>query len=199
MGGHERYNQVTSEQYEKKTLMYLLTRITSDRKLRPLIAGIENCKVLDVGLGTGLYTRILLEHNCDVTGVDQHPHLCKLDITVHCGDAGELSKLVGDATFDVVLSTWMTDYLDGECLGSFFGQAKAVLRPRGRLIATVIRRWGVGLPYVTAAKVIRGVDKYTYARAQVIQLLQHAGFTEIDLIPLNAWLGIGWAWAVVAQ
>ena len=106
---------------------------------------------------------------------------------------------MSEASFDVVLSTWMTDYLDEAALGEFFGQAKAVLRPGGKLIATVIRRWGVGLPYVTAAKVIRGVDKYTYPRAKVIQLLRDAGFSEIELVGLNAWLGIPWAWAVVAQ
>ena len=199
MPGHERYENITAAQYEKKTLMYLLTRITSDRKLRPLIAAIQNCKVLDVGLGTGLYTSILLQHNCDVTGVDRHPHLCTLPITVHAADAGELTKVVPADEFDVVLSTWMTDYLDRASLAAFFSQARAVLKPGGKLITTVIRRYGVGLPYVTAAKLIRRINKYTYRKPQVRQIAQQAGFTDIQLIPLNAWLGIPWAWAVVAQ
>ena len=199
MPGHERYENITAVQYEKKTLMYLLTRITSDRTLRPLIGRIENCKVLDVGLGTGLYTTILLEHNCDVTGIDPHPHLCKLPITVHQADAGQLAKVVPSGEFDVVVSTWMTDYLDSEALAGFFSQARTVLKPGGKLITTVIRRYGVGLPYVAAAKLIRRINKYTYRGPEVLQFLRQAGFTDIQLIPLNAWLGIPWAWAVVAQ
>ena len=199
MTGHERYETVTSGQYEKKTLMYLLTRITSDRTLRPLIGQIQNCKVLDVGLGTGLYTRTLLEHNCDVTGIDQHPRLCTVPVTVHQADATELGRAVGEEKFDVVLSTWMTDYLDCQSLAAFFSQAKAVLKPHGKFITTVIRRYGVGLPYVTAAKLIRGINKYTYKKPQLARMLHAAGFTDINLIPLNAWLGIPWAWTIVAK
>ena len=66
-----------------------------------------------MGLGTGYYTKILINNNV-VVGVDRNPHLCKLSIKLYDGDATELAKLVKAEKFDIVFSTWMTEYLDEE-------------------------------------------------------------------------------------
>jgi ubiquinone/menaquinone biosynthesis C-methylase UbiE len=151
-----------------------------------------------VGLGTGDYTRLLLDNNT-VVGIDQNPHLCKLAVKVHKGDATELSKLVGGEKFDIVLSTWMTDYFNGEKLQQFFNEAKKVLKDGGTLMTTTIRPNGWGLIYLFLARYWRRVDKHGCAKSKVVAKLRQAGFTEIELINLNSWLGIPWACLVIAK
>ena len=197
MIGHERYKSMTANQYDKKTFMYYLCRKPADRNLIPVICNIENKKVLDVGLGTGAYTKLILEKN-KVVGVDQNPHLCKLPIKVLHGDATELSSLVADEKFDVVLSTWMTDYLNPEKLKKFFAEAKAVLSEGGKFMATVPNTYGFGLIYVTAARLIRKVNKYTYSKKQTKKLLMEQGFENIEFINLNSWF-FPWAYLVIAS
>ena len=196
--GHNRYVNYTHESYEKQGIMTWLCRMPADRKLVPAISQIKGKHILDVGLGTGDYTRLLLDNNT-VVGVDQNPHLCKLAAKVHKGDATELSKLVGGEKFDIVLSTWMTDYFDGEKLQQFFNEAKKVLKDGGTLMTTTIRLNGWGLIYLFLARYWRRVDKHGCAKSKVIAKLRQAGFTDIELINLNSWLGIPWACLVIAK
>lgn len=198
MVGHERYKGMTAKQYDRKTLMYYLCRTPANRKLIPAVCRVENKKVLDVGLGTGSYTKLLVDKNT-VVGVDQNPHLCELPITVHQGDAAELRALVGDEKFDIILSTWMTDYLDAKQLQSFLAEAKAVLNSAGKLMITVVATYGLGFFYVRIAKLLRGVNKYTYRKKQIIEKLKEAGFTDIKIIRLNSWLCVPWAYLVIAE
>jgi cyclopropane fatty-acyl-phospholipid synthase-like methyltransferase len=178
--------------------MYFV-RKPSDRKIIiPRISQIKGKRILDVGLGTGWYTKFLLKDN-KVVGVDQNPHLCRLPITVHKGDATQLAGLVGEERFDVVLSTWMTEYLNGQQLQQFFNAARKVLKNDGKLMCTMISKCGFGFLYVTAAKIIRGIDKYNYTRKYVRDTLKEAGFTDIEIINLNSWLYIPWAYLVVAK
>lgn len=198
MVGHERYQEMTASQYDRKTLMHFLCRLPADKRLLPIVCSIQHKKILDVGLGTGEYTKLLLEHANQIVGVDQNPHLCALPITVHAGDAGNLSQLLGNERFDIVLSTWMTDYLDAQHLQRFFVEAKSVLHPNGRIITTVIERYGFGAFYTTIAKLVRGVDKYTHRKKTIKQMLYGAGFKQIEFIALPAWI-IPWAQLVIAE
>jgi ubiquinone/menaquinone biosynthesis C-methylase UbiE len=199
---YERYINFTSESYEKQgvkqEIMTYLCRIPSDKKILPVLSQIKGKSILDVGLGTGDYTRLLLKDN-HVTGVDQNPHLCRLNIKVHKGDASQLSALVAGEKFDIVLSTWMTDYLNDENLQKFFCEAKKVLKDGGRLITTTIRPGGLGLVYLLLARYWRGVDKFGCAKKRVAEKLKTAGFTDIEMINLNSWLGVPWACLVIAK
>jgi ubiquinone/menaquinone biosynthesis C-methylase UbiE len=177
--------------------MDYLVRIPSNKILLPLIDNIKGKKVLDVGLGTGWYARILLKNN-SVIGIDRNPHLCSLPIKVYQGDATQLRELTGNEKFDVVFSTWMTEYLDEGQLRQFFHEAKRTLKDNGRLMTTVISKCGFGFLYITAAKTIRGIVKYNYSKKQVINMLREAGFADIEIINLNSWLHIPWAYLVVA-
>jgi ubiquinone/menaquinone biosynthesis C-methylase UbiE len=201
MKNYDRYINKTAEEYEKeneKTIMYYLLRMPSDRIIIPFISKIKGKRILDVGLGAGHYTKLLIDNN-EVTGVDQNPHLCRLNIKVHKGDATELSSLVGSEKFDVVLSTWMTDYFNGEKLQKFFCEAKKVLNDGGQLITTTIRPNGWGLVYLLLARYWRGVDKHGCAKKCVLEKLKKAGFKDIQLINLSSWMGIPWACMVSAK
>jgi ubiquinone/menaquinone biosynthesis C-methylase UbiE len=198
MENYERYQTTTAESFDKKCIMDYLARIPSDKKLIPLIGGIKGKKILDVGLGTGRYTRLLLNDN-KIVGVDQNPHLCRLPIKVHQGDATQLAGLVGDERFDVVLSTWMTEYLNAQQLQQFFNAARKVLKDDGLLMTTIISKRGLGRLYITAAKMIRGIDKYNYTGKRVTDMLKEAGFAEIEIVNLSSWLYVPFAYLVVAR
>jgi ubiquinone/menaquinone biosynthesis C-methylase UbiE len=196
--GYERYITYTPESYKRQGIMTYLCRIPADRKIIPVLSQIKGKSILDVGLGTGNYTRLLLNDN-RIVGVDQNPHLCRLNVKVIKGDATELSELVGSEKFDVVLSTWMTDYFNGEKLQRFFCEARKVLKEGGQLIATTVRPSGWGLVYLVLARYWRGTDKHACAKKRVAAMLKSAGFSDIKLINLNSWLGIPWACLVIAK
>ena len=198
MKNYERYLKTTAEEYDKKTVMSYLCRVPSDRKIIPLLSEIANKKILDVGLGTGRYSRILSKNNL-VVGVDHNPHLCKLPIKVYNGDATELTRLVNEEKFDIVISTWMTEYLDQEQLSAFFAESKKVLNNGGKLITTIISKYGFGFLYVTAARLLRGIDKYNYGKKTVIAKLKEAGFSTVKITTLNSRLYSPWAYLVIAE
>jgi cyclopropane fatty-acyl-phospholipid synthase-like methyltransferase len=93
----------------------------------------------------------------------------------------------------------MTEYLNDERLSAFFAESKKVLKDNGKLMTTVISRYGFGFIYVTAAKLLRGIDKYNYHKKQVVKKLKDAGFADIKIIRLDSWLHIPWAFMVIAQ
>jgi ubiquinone/menaquinone biosynthesis C-methylase UbiE len=198
MANYDRYKAETAESYEKRCLMDYLARIPSDKKLLPLIAQIKGKKILDVGPGTGRYTKVLLNDN-EVVGIDRNPHLCRLPIKVLQADATHFVGLVEAHSFDMVFSTWMTEYLNPEQLSTFFQQARIAIKQGGELVTTVVSKHGLGFLYITAAGLLRGVSKYNYSKSQVSDKLQEAGFKEISIINLNSWLGIPWAYFVTAK
>jgi len=198
MENYARYENISPEAYDKKDIMTYLVRLPSDKKIFPLISKIENKKILDVGVGTGYYTKILMQKNF-VAGVDQNPHLCNLAIKLYKGDAADLTRLVQSEKFDIVFSTWMTEYLSPEQLEKFFAESKRVLNNNGRLITTVISAYGWGFVYITLARVLKGISKYGYRTKQVIEKLKEAGFTDIRIITLNARLFLPWAYLVIAK
>jgi SAM-dependent methyltransferase len=198
MANYDRYKAETAESYEKRCLMDYLVRIPSDRKLVPIISQIKGKKILDVGPGTGRYTKLLLRDN-EVLGIDRNPHLCRLPIKVLQADATQFAGLVGAQSFDMVFSTWMTEYLNPEQLNVFFQQAKFAIKPGGELVTTIISKNGFGCFYITAAGLFRGVKKYNYSKREIIDKLKDAGFKEISIVNLNSWLGIPWAYLVTAK
>jgi ubiquinone/menaquinone biosynthesis C-methylase UbiE len=198
MKNYERYKSVNAEDYDKKSLMSLFCRIPSDRKIIPYISCLNNKKILDVGLGTGFYTKILMENN-KVVGIDQNIHLCKLSIPLYKGDATQLSNIVGNEKFDVVFSTWMTEYLNPDQLSSFLTEAKKVLNEQGMLISTFISNYCLGCAYIKLAKILKNIDKYYYSKKQILELISQAGFKDIEIININSWLNIPWAYMATAE
>jgi SAM-dependent methyltransferase len=199
MKNYDRYLNETAEAYDKRTLMSYFCRVPSDRVIIPILSELTGKRILDVGLGTGYYTRLLIAQKNDVVGVDRNPHLCRLPIKVYGGDATQLSELTGGETFDLVVSMWMTEYLDAHQLQSFFDESKKVLKENGRFIATMISNHGLGFMYVTAARVVRGIDKYCYKRKTVADMLSSTGFDKVTFVSLNSWCFVPWAYLVIVE
>ena len=198
MKNYDRYRDTTSQQYDKKTFMSWFYCKSPDRKLFPLLSEIKDKKILEVGLGTGRYTKILM-HNNDITGLDRNIHLCELPVKLYEGDATEITRLVKDEKFDFVVSIWMTEYLNPQQLGLFFAESKKTLRPGGKLITTVISPYGFGFLYITLAKKLRKIEKFNYNKMQIIEKLKQAGFANMEIIRLDSWLRMPWAYLAIAQ
>ena len=198
MENYERYKNITADAYEKKGIMHYLCQIPSDKKIIPLLSKTENKKILDVGCGSGYYTKFLIEKN-KVVGIDQNPHLSRLSIPLYQGGATELSKIVGDEKFDIVFSTWMTEYLNPEQLSDFLNEAKKVLNKQGTFISTFISNYCLGYAYVKLANILKNIDKYCYSKKKITELLGQTGFKEIKIINLSSWLKIPWAYMVIAE
>jgi cyclopropane fatty-acyl-phospholipid synthase-like methyltransferase len=164
----------------------------------PLLKNIADKRILEVGIGAGYYTRYVMNRN-EVVGVDQNPHLCELPVTVCKGDAAQLDKAVGEQKFDIIMSMWMTEYLNREPLQAFLCQARQLIDGNGMLLTTIIANKGIGLLYVTAAKKLRHIAKYCYNIRDVETIIRQAGFGGIEIKTLNARLGLQWAYLVMAQ
>lgn len=164
----------------------------------PLINGFEGKKILDVGIGTGYYAKWMICKNT-VEGVDQNPHLCDIPVRVFRGDASDLSKLVENQKYDIVFSTWMTEYLDKKALERFLTESRQVLNESGVLITTVISRFGFGGLYVVMARLIKGISKFNYGKTEIRKKMNVAGFREITITSLHSWLGVPWAYLVIGR
>ncbi len=198
MKNYDRYRDMTARDYDKKTLMSWFCSVPANRKIFPLLSQIKNKKILDVGLGTGFYTRALMKDN-EIVGLDRNIHLCKLPIKLYEGDATEITKFVKDEKFDLVVSMWMTDYLNPEKLSAFFAESKRVLKPGGKLMTTIISRYGFGFVYIYLARKVRKIDKYNYNKTEIMEKLNQAGFASIEIVNLTTWLKVPCAYLAVAE
>jgi SAM-dependent methyltransferase len=195
---YERYQESDSQQVSGRDILYYLCRQPSDVIIVPLLKNIAGKRIVEVGIGAGYYTRYVMDRN-KVVGVDQNPQLCELAVETHKGDAARLSEAVGGRKFDIVLSMWMTEYLDREQLQAFLCQARQTLDEKGTLLTTVIADKGIGLLYITAAKKLRHIEKYCYNVCDVETMVRRAGFGRVEIKALNARLGLSWAYLVEAQ
>ncbi len=189
---------MSGDDYDKHDVLYHLCRVPSDKKILPLISAITGKKVLDVGLGTGYYTKHFLGKN-EVSGIDQNPHLNRLPITVVKADASSFSDKIGNDKFDVVFSTWTTEYLDEVQLLDFFKESRKVIDKQGRLIMTIILPVGLGWLYIKMAKYLKGISKYFYSTENVRKMLKKTGFRNIQITDLRARAGLPWAILVTAE
>lgn len=200
MKNYERYKSINGKQYEKKGIMHCLCRKPSDKKIFPIINKIKNKEVLEIGLGTGYYTKTFLKNKCKVIGVDINPHLGKeLGIKVIKAKADDFSKYLKNKKFDVVASFWMTEYLDKNQFENFIKESKKVLKKNGKLITTVISNKGLGWLYIFFAKTIKGINKYYYSEKQITNSLKEKEFNSVQIIKLNSWLGIPWAYLIIVK
>jgi SAM-dependent methyltransferase len=194
--GHERYRQFDRRRYHRKGLSYLLYRAMGDRVILPQLAQIRGQEILEVGLGAGYYTELLLENGNQVTGIDANPHMGEhLPVTIHEARADDFSRHIGQQSVDVVASFWMTEYLSPREVTAFVREAMVVLRPGGLFLSTFVADRGWGWFYRTASRV-RGITKYGYHETEMAPLLKGRAH-EIKSIPGR--LGLPYAFMVMIR
>jgi SAM-dependent methyltransferase len=104
--------------------------------LLPDVAGL---RVLDAGCGPGVYAEWLVAHGARVVAVDASPRMLELArrrvgdaVEFHLASLEEPLAFLDDASFDLVLSPLVLDYV--EDWSAAFAEFHRVLRPGGRFV-----------------------------------------------------------------
>lgn len=101
-----------------------------------LLKNIRGKKVLDLGCGTGIYTKILKRKGANVQGIDISPKMIEIakqyvkDVDFKVGSAYKLPYKTG--TFDIVLASLVVHYFGN--LGQAFREVRRVLKKNGVFI-----------------------------------------------------------------
>jgi tRNA (cmo5U34)-methyltransferase len=98
--------------------------------------GLEARRILELGVGTGMTARAVLERHprAHLVGIDKsEAMLAAADLE---GDlrVSRLEDPLPEGPFDLVVSCLAVHHLDGEGKRDLFGRIAAVLRPGGRLV-----------------------------------------------------------------
>ena len=93
----------------------------------------------------------------------------------------------------------MTEYLDEKQLEDFLRESKKVLKKDGKLITTIISNKGLGWLYIFLAKTLKKINKYDYSEKQISNYLKKKEFNHVQIIKLNSWLGVPWAYLIKAK
>lgn len=108
--------------------------------IKPFIG--KRIRVLDAGCGTGKLATILSSKNLEVFGIDKSDEAIKEakanyktgEIHYQVGDVTKLSKIYNKSFFDVIISTFVTLYLNKFQLKQFINEAYKVLKHNGLFI-----------------------------------------------------------------
>lgn len=194
--GHERYRHFNRRRYHRQGLSYLIYRKMGDRVILPHLDQIRGQEVLEVGLGAGYYTEILLRNGNRVTGIDVNPHMgAHLPVTIYEAPADDFSRHIGEDSVDVVASFWMTEYLSPREATAFVREAGVVLRPGGLFLSTFVADRGWGWFYRTASRV-RGITKHGYHESEMAVLLEGRAH---DIVQIPGRLGLPYAFMVMIR
>ena len=169
-------------------------RIRWERRVRMLTGHIKKGeKILELGCGTGHFTRALAQTEAAITAIDISPDLltvarrdCPSDkVTFEVQNAYALTY--PDATFDSVVGSSVLHHLEIE---PALAQINRVLRPGGTIRFTEPNMLN---PQIAIQKNIPAVkrklgdspDETAFFRWPLRQLLQRAGFLEIQITPFD--------------
>lgn len=136
-----------NEKHEKDTFMNYVMRRRKHYVLESIdneISQNDKVKVLDVGLGTGIYVSELLNRGMDVYGIDISSEMVKKALfTVASYNRRNLKIITGDAEFlpfkdnyfDLILAIGLVEYLPSEI--NALKEFNRILKPNGSLIFTL--------------------------------------------------------------
>ncbi len=171
---------------------------------RPLLAGREAGRVLDLGCGTGALPPLLAEWDAGVrryVGVDLSPGMLR----VAAGKARAAALPAGfaaasadalpfrDGAFDTVLSASSLHFWARP--EAALGEARRVLRPGGRLLLVDWSRDPLAMRVLDAWLRLRSLGRShhrVYTAAEARALLRDAGF-RVDAVERRR---IGWPWTL---
>ncbi|MFJ8017301.1 class I SAM-dependent methyltransferase [Streptomyces sp. NPDC096339] len=130
-----------AEAYSAETERSLVNAHYARPAMLDLAGDVAGRRVLDAGCGSGALSAALRDRGAVVTGIDTSAEMLSLarrrlgdDAVLHHGDLRDHLPFDDDA-FDVVVSSLVLHYL--EDWGPTLAELRRVLRPGGRLIASV--------------------------------------------------------------
>lgn len=189
---YDRYRKLTEQKYKNKKVSKFFMKDPADKVIMPYIKKIKNKKILEVGVGYGYYTKIFLENENNVIGLDANPQLGKhIGIEIVHGYANAIREKF-EEKFEYIVSFFMTEYLPPSELKAFIGQSIDLLDEQGIFITTIISNKGLGGLYILLAR-MKGIRKYNYSYKQIAHITKMKEGIKADIIPLNTVLGIPFA------
>ena len=123
-------------------------RAKLDKMVDDLFASLpRGAKVLDVGCGTGEHLKRALGHGLEAFGVEPAPAMldaARRNVPAARIEQGIATRLpFGDAEFDAVLMIEVLRYLHQADIEQALREARRVLKPGGRLLATFVNRFAL--------------------------------------------------------
>lgn len=185
---YERYCNVSPKKKKRRSLMsYLVGRVNSI-VVSKAVRSIEGKKILELGAGTGRYTRYYYKKN-HVKCIDINPHLFTLDdVEIMKGDACRFGELLKpNEKYDYIFSFFMTEYIDEESLEALLQHCSSHLNKDGRLLCTFITKGLIGKLYIFGAR-LKGIKKYNYSHDKIVAQAHSAGLKEIKHYPIKRFM-----------
>lgn len=153
----------------------------------------EGDKVLELGCGTGYFTKELIRFNAEITAIDISPELIEEarktiqaeNVSFNIQNACQMEFI--DNIFDVVLGSSVLHHLD---LEKAVSEIYRVMRPGGLIAFTEPNMVN---PQIALQKNIPWLkrklgdspDETAFFRWKLKKLLQNAGFEEIHVVPFD--------------
>lgn len=188
----ERYRGKSGSYCEQTTLVIYLVGRNADRVILEKLAGIENIDVLELGCGSGKFTRFYYRQN-RVTAIDINPQLFQPlpGVKVIQGNVADIKALLpSSARFDLIFSAWLTEYLCPADLRAALRGSREHLKKDGVIIFTFVNRDLLGSLYVGGAR-LKGIKKYSYSVPRVRKIAAEIGFRIIEIKRMRR-LGFGY-------
>jgi ubiquinone/menaquinone biosynthesis C-methylase UbiE len=169
-------------------------RIRWERRVRMLTSHIKTReKILELGCGTGYFTRALARTGAAITAIDISPNLLKIARRDHLidnvtfGVQNAYALTYPDVAFDSVVGSSVLHHLE---IDQALAQIYRVLRPGGTIRFTEPNMLN---PQIAIQKNVPAVkrklgdspDETAFFRWSLRQRLQHAGFREIQITPFD--------------
>ena len=130
------YDRIANKYHEKRKEKLIYNEYNEMPATLSFLKNVKGKKILDLGCGTGIYTKILKNRGAIVSGIDLSPKIigiAKKNVKGIDFRVGSVSKLPYEfGTFDMVLASLVINYFPD--LGKAFREIRRILKKGGVFI-----------------------------------------------------------------
>lgn len=182
---YERYRTGHRKRNKRRSIVSYLVGEMNTVVVSKAVGSIEGKKILELGAGTGRYTKLYYKKN-QVKCIDINPHLFDLkDVDIIKGDACHFGEVLEPGeTFDYIVSFFMTEYIDEDSIIAILECCSKHLKDDGRVLCTFITNGLLGNFYINGAR-LKGIRKYKYSHSKITSFAQSAQLVVESISPIK--------------